>query len=104
MSCNEIRAPHPQSHVLRPSLVDWSDTHPHHQALHTLIPQIIGSSIPLVTFISTPSQQESRSQIWRGGTPMHTEGCPPSPHTPVTECPPLAPVQKQVQFNLGAMI
>ena len=32
---------------------------------------------------------------------MHAKGCPPSLHTPVAECPPLAPVQKQVQFDLG---
>ena len=32
---------------------------------------------------------------------MHAEGCLPSPQKPVAECPPLGPLQKQVQFNLG---
>ena len=48
-----------------------------------------------------PQQQESMSQMQRGSTPMHAEGCPPSLHTPMAECPPLSLVQKQVWFNLG---
>ena len=46
-------------------------------------------------------QQESRSQMWTGSSPTYAKGCPPSPQTPVAEFPPLAPVQKQVWFNLG---
>ena len=34
VSCNEVRDPHPQSRALRPSPVNPSGPHPHHQALH----------------------------------------------------------------------
>ena len=40
-----------------------------------------------------PWEQKSRSRMWKGGTPMHAEGCP-SLQRPVAECPPLDPVQK----------
>ena len=39
--------------------------------------------------------------MWRGSIPRHTKGCPPTTQTSVAEYPPLDPVQKQVQFNLG---
>ena len=46
-----------------------------------------------------PQQQESRSQMWTGGAPTHTEGSPPI-QRPVAECLSLDPVPRQVQFNL----
>ena len=37
----------------------------------------------------------------REKTPTHTKVLPPSLQKPVTESPPLGPLQKQVQFNLA---
>ena len=37
----------------------------------------------------------------RGSTSTNTEGHPPSPNKPVAECPPLGPVQTQVQYDLA---
>ena len=46
-----------------------------------------------------PQEQESRTQMQRGGTPMHAKGWPPFLKTPVAECPPLGLVQMQVWLN-----
>ena len=48
---------HPQSHAWRHPLADVSDTHPNHQALHTLILWMIGSTASWVTFISNPNSE-----------------------------------------------
>ena len=50
-----------------------------------------------------PWQQESRSWMWRDGTPMHTKGGLLSPQKPVAECPPLGPVGSR-SSSTGVMI
>ena len=46
-------------------------------------------------------QQESRSRMWIDSTPRHTIGHPHCPLRLLAEFLPLAPAQKQVQFDLS---
>ena len=70
-SHNDIKVPHPNIQVLRPSPTDPAGTCLPHLALHNLIPLM---SCFLDDLHLHPQLQESWSRTWRGGTPTHTEG------------------------------